>query len=174
MYESDDYRWGRQQAENGVARDPWSGRMSREEIRGYHDEMDRQRRQREEQEAAWASPVAEGGGGYGGGWLGVGVLGFFAVAIAVQFVIEYRKPLLLGMVTVASVVALAWAVAQIPAATWQHWGRNAWHAPRRVWQVGVAGGRTTWRHLGRLRRLALARARGRSLPAIERIGRRWP
>lgn len=172
MYESDDYRWGRQQAENGVARDPWSGRMSRDEIRGYHDEMDRQRRQREEREAAWASPVAEGGGGYGGGWLGVGVLGFFAVAIAVQFVIEYWKPLLLGVATVAAVSALAWAAAQIPASTRCRWARGVWRALRRAWQGGVTGGQATWRHLARLRRLALARARGRSLPAIERIGRR--
>lgn len=172
MYESDDYRWGRQQAENGTARDPWSGRMSRDEIRGYQDEMDRQRRLREEREATWATPVAGGGGGDGGGWLGLGVLGFFAVAVVAQFVIEYWKPLLLGVATVAAVSALAWAVAQIPAATWFRWVSGAWHSLRRTWQAGVTGGQATWRHLARLRRLALARARGRSLPAIERIGRR--
>ncbi len=107
MYESDDYRWGRQQAENGVARDPWSGRMRRDEIRGLHDEMDRQRRQREERAVVWASPVAGGGGGDNGGWLGLGVPGFVAATIVVQFIIEYWKPLLLGVVTVAAVSALA-------------------------------------------------------------------
>jgi len=48
-------------------------------------------------------------------------------------------------------------------------GRNAWHALRRVWYIGLAAGRAMRRRLARLRRVALARVRGRSLPAIERI-----
>jgi hypothetical protein len=171
MYESDDYKWGRQQAENGTARDPWSGRMSRDEIRGYQDELDRQRRQREEREAAWATPVAGSEGGTGGGLLGLAVLGFFAVVLVVQFVITYWKPLLLGVATVAGVAALAWSVAQIPAATWRRWGQAAWHVLGRTWHGSVAGARVTRQRIARLRRLALARFRGRSLPAIERVGR---
>lgn len=181
--ENDDYRWGQQQAENGVARNPWAGRMSRDEIRGYMDEMDRQQRQceqqktlwRERQEALWRAPAADGKGGDGCGLIELAILGYFAVfavlivmALVAELIIQFWKTVLVVVLVSATVLTLI----LIPAETRGRALHRVAHKLGQGWSLSLEVRRRLARHLRRVRRHGLARWRGRPLPGVERVGRR--
>ncbi|MCC9003689.1 MAG: hypothetical protein LM549_13875 [Candidatus Competibacter sp.] len=163
MFESDDYRHGADQARNGITRHPPSGKMSRAEIQGYCDEIDRQQREKAQREEWFkpSTPINNDDNDIGG---------FIFLAIFVFILVySYWRIIVVACLILVGVASLIYAIFRVPKDKWRIWldAASIFAASIRKWIK--RGFQFVWQWVARKRRQLLARIRGRRLPPPERL-----